>query len=155
VVISLAPTLVYLFVALHRIGYPYELEWLEGGAVEIASRVAHGQAIYVAPSIHYVPYPYTPLYFWVTGTVARFTGVGFLPLRLVSLLSSLGACGLLARIVWRETGDMVAGVVAPGSTSVGWTHWRYSFFWLLCTGRVTLGASAEGSSWACWRFSHS
>lgn len=114
VVISLAPTLVYLFVALHRIGYPYELEWLEGGAVEIASRVAHGQAIYVAPSIHYVPYPYTPLYFWVTGTVARFTGVGFLPLRLVSLLSSLGACGLLARIVWRETGDMVAGVVASG-----------------------------------------
>jgi hypothetical protein len=114
VVISLAPTFVYLFVALHRIGYPYELEWLEGGAVEIASRVAHGQAIYVAPSIHYVPYPYTPLYFWVTGTFARVTGLGFLPLRLVSLISSLGACALLARIVWRETGDMVAGVVASG-----------------------------------------
>ena len=114
VVISLAPTLVYLFVALHRIGYPYELEWLEGGAVEIAGRVAHGQAIYVAPSIHYVPYPYTPLYFWITGTLARVTGVGFLPLRLVSLLSSLGACALLVRIVWRETGDVVAGVVASG-----------------------------------------
>jgi hypothetical protein len=114
VVISLAPTLVYLFVALHRIGYPYELEWLEGGAVEIAGRVAHGQAIYVAPSIHYVPYPYTPLYFWVTGTLARLTGVGFLPLRLVSLLSSLGVCALLVRIVWRETGDLVAGVVASG-----------------------------------------
>ncbi len=114
VVISLVPTLVYLFVALHRIGYPYELEWLEGGAVEIAGRVAHGQAIYVAPSIHYVPYPYTPLYFWITGTLARITGVGFLPLRLVSLLSSLGACALLVRIVWRETGDVVAGVVASG-----------------------------------------
>ncbi len=112
--ISLAPTVVYLSVALHRIGYPYELEWLEGGAVEIAGRVAHGQAIYVAPSIHYVPYPYTPLYFWVTGTLARVTGVGFFPLRLVSLLSSLGACALLARIVWRETGDVVAGVVASG-----------------------------------------
>jgi dolichyl-phosphate-mannose-protein mannosyltransferase len=114
VVISLAPTLVYLFVALHRIGYPYELEWLEGGAVEIAGRVAHGQAIYVAPSLHYVPYPYTPLYFWVTGTLARVIGVGFLPLRLVSLVSSLGACALLVRIVWRETGDVVAGVVASG-----------------------------------------
>jgi dolichyl-phosphate-mannose-protein mannosyltransferase len=114
VVISLAPTLVYLFVALRRIGYPYELEWLEGGAVEIAGRVAHGQAIYVAPSIHYVPYPYTPLYFWITGTLARFIGVGFLPLRLVSLLSSLGACAMLVRIVWRETGDVVAGVLASG-----------------------------------------
>jgi dolichyl-phosphate-mannose-protein mannosyltransferase len=114
VVIALVPTAVYLFVALHRIGYPYELEWLEGGAVEIAGRVAHGQAIYVAPSIHYVPYPYTPLYFWVTGTLARVLGVGFLPLRLVSLLSSLGVCALLVRIVWRETGDVVAGVVASG-----------------------------------------
>jgi hypothetical protein len=114
VVISLAPTLVYLVVALRRIGYPYELEWLEGGAAEIAGRVAHGQAIYVAPSIHYVPYPYTPLYFWVTGTLARFIGVGFLPLRLVSLLSSLGSCAMLVRIVWRETSDVVAGVVASG-----------------------------------------
>ena len=114
VVISLVPTLVYTVVALRRIGYPYELEWLEGGAVEIAGRVAHGQAIYVAPTLHYVPYPYTPLYFWVTGTLARLIGVGFLPLRLVSLVSSFGACALLVRIVWRETGDVVAGVVASG-----------------------------------------
>ena len=114
VLIALVPTLIFVFVALRRIGYPYELEWLEGGAVEIAGRVAHGQAIYVAPSIHYVPYAYTPLYFWVTGTLARVTGLGFFPLRLVSLLSSLGACALLVRIVWRETGDVVAGVVASG-----------------------------------------
>ncbi|HEY3841814.1 MAG TPA: glycosyltransferase family 39 protein [Acidimicrobiales bacterium] len=114
VVFSLVPTLVYLFVALRRIGYPYELEWLEGGAVEIAGRVAHGQSIYLAPSLHYVPYPYTPLYFWVSGGLARIMGVGFLPLRLVSLASSLGSCILLTRIVWRETGDVVAGIVASG-----------------------------------------
>ena len=80
------PTAVYLYVALRRIGYPYELEWLEGGAVEIVRRVAEGQSIYVQPSLHYVPYPYTPLYFWVSGALAHVTGVGFLPLRLVSLL---------------------------------------------------------------------
>ena len=114
VLIALVPTLIFVFVAVRRIGYPYELEWLEGGAVEIAGRVAHGQGIYVAPSIHYVPYPYTPLYFWVTGSLAHFMGVGFLPLRLVSFISSLGACALLVRIVWRETGDVVAGVVASG-----------------------------------------
>jgi 4-amino-4-deoxy-L-arabinose transferase-like glycosyltransferase len=114
VVISLAPTLVYLFVALRRIGYPFELEWLEGGAVEIARRVADGQSIYVAPSLHFVPYPYSPLYFWISGGLSRLIGVGFLPLRLVSLVSSLGACAMLVRIVWRETGDAVAGVVASG-----------------------------------------
>ena len=114
VVASLVPTAVYLYVALHRIGYPYELEWLEGGAVEIVRRVAEGQAIYVRPSVHYVPYPYTPLYFWVSGALAHVTGVGFLPLRLVSLLSSLGCCVVLIRIVWSETGDPVAGILASG-----------------------------------------
>ena len=114
VVASLAPTAVYLYVALHRIGYPYELEWLEGGAVEIVRRVADGEGIYVQPSVHYVPYPYTPLYFWVSGALAHVTGVGFLPLRLVSLLSSLGCCAVLIRIVWSETGDLVAGILASG-----------------------------------------
>jgi hypothetical protein len=114
VVASIVPTAVYLYVALHRIGYPYELEWLEGGAVEIVRRVAEGQAMYVQPSLHYVPYPYTPLYFWVSGALAHVTGVGFLPLRLVSLLSSLGCCVVLVRIVWKETGDPVAGILASG-----------------------------------------
>ena len=67
-----------------------------------------------SPRLHYVPYPYSPLYFWVSGALARVTGVGFLPLRLVSLVSSLGLCAVLVRIVWRETGDVVAGVVASG-----------------------------------------
>jgi hypothetical protein len=154
VVISLAPTVVYLFVALHRIGYPYELEWLEGGAVEIAGRVAHGQSIYIAPSIHYVPYPYTPLYFWVTGALARVTGVGFLPLRLVSLLSSLGASALLVRIVWRETGDVVAGVVASGlftatfAVSGAWLDIGRvdSMALLLLLAAVYLGRHAQGVS---------
>jgi hypothetical protein len=113
-VIALVPTAIYLSVALRRVAYPYELEWLEGGAVEIVRRVAHGQSIYPSPSLHFVPYPYTPLYFWVSGGLAKLTGVSFFTLRLVSLLSSLGACVMLLRIVWRETGDVVAGVVSTG-----------------------------------------
>jgi hypothetical protein len=112
--ISLVPTAVFLSIALRRVGYPYELEWLEGGAVEIVRRVTDGRSIYVQPSLHYVPYPYTPLYFWVSGALAHVTGVSFLPLRLVSLASSLGSCALLIVIVRRETGDLVAGVVASG-----------------------------------------
>ena len=114
VAVSVLPTLVYLSVAVRRIGYPFELEWLEGGAVEIVRRVADGRSMYVAPSIHYVPYPYTPLYFWISAALAHITGVSFLPLRLVSLISSLGSAGMIARIIWRETGDAVAGIVASG-----------------------------------------
>ena len=108
------PLAVYLWVALRQLGYPYELEWMEGGSVEVAARVFHGQSIYVAPSLHYVPYAYTPLYYWVSGTLAHVTGIGFLPLRLVSLAASLGCFALLFVMVRRETGDAVAGMLAAG-----------------------------------------
>ncbi|MGO9457323.1 MAG: ArnT family glycosyltransferase [Acidimicrobiales bacterium] len=108
------PLVVYLWVALRQLGYPYELEWMEGGSVEVAARVFHGQSIYVAPSLHYVPYAYTPLYYWVSGTLAHVTGIGFLPLRLVSLAASLGCFALLFVMVRRETGDAVAGMLAAG-----------------------------------------
>ncbi len=111
---ALVPIVTYLYVALHQLGYPYELEWMEGGAAQIVARVAHGQAVYVAPSLHYVPYTYTPLYFYVAGALAKVTGLSFLPLRLVSLIASLGCLGVLFRLAWRETGDPVAGVVAAG-----------------------------------------
>ena len=111
---AIVPIGLYLFVALRRIGYPFELEWLEGGAVEIVQRVVHGQGIYVRPSLHFVSYPYPPLYFWVSAAVAKVIGVGFLPLRLVSLLSSVGCFAVLFHVVRRETGDPVAGIVSAG-----------------------------------------
>ncbi len=45
---------------------------------------------------------------------ARVLGVSYLPLRLVSLLSSLSCLALLARLVQRETGSTAAGVAAAG-----------------------------------------
>jgi Dolichyl-phosphate-mannose-protein mannosyltransferase len=112
--VAVAPIAVYLYVALHRIGYPYELEWLEGGAVEIVNRVAHGHGIYVAPSLHYVAYPYPPLYFWVSALLAKGIGVGFVAPRLVSFVASLGSLVVLWDVVRRDTGDALAGLVAAG-----------------------------------------
>lgn len=103
----------YLYVAVRRVGYPYAVEWLEGGSVEAVRRVVHGQALYPAPSVGYVPYPYTPLYYWVSAAVARLTGVGYLPLRLVSFGASLASLGLLYRLAADEAGA-AAGVVAAG-----------------------------------------
>ena len=102
-VTALVPIVIYLHVALCQLGYPFELEWMEGGAVEMVGRVLHGQALYVAPSLHYVPYTYPPLYFWMSALVAKMTGLSFLPLRLVSLVSSVGCFGLLFWMVKRET----------------------------------------------------
>ena len=114
VVLSLVPVARYLFVVAHRLGYPYELEWTEGGAVEVVHRVVLGQGIYGPPSMHFTPWPYTPLYFWVSAAVAEVTGIGFTPLRLVSFTASLAVLWLLYRMVVDETSDRVAGIVAGG-----------------------------------------
>jgi len=105
---------VYLWVALHRIGYHFELDWMEGGSVELAARVADGHSLYATPSLAFVGWAYTPLYYWVAAAVAKLTGLGFLPLRLVSITASLASMATLAWIVTRETGDRVAGLVAAG-----------------------------------------
>ena len=106
--------LVFLVVALARLTYPFELEWIEGVVLEHVHRVLSGQRVYVAPSMDFVPLNYTPLYYYVAAGAAAVLGPGFVPLRLVSLL---GACGLLALIAWmvrRETGRWSAGVLAAG-----------------------------------------
>ncbi len=127
-----APLLVYLWVAAHRIGYPYELDWMEGGSVGLAARAAGGHSLYAAPSLAYVGWTYTPLYYWVSAAVGQLIGVGFLTLRLVSLVASLGAMATLAWIVRRDTGVRVAGLLAAGLFAA---TFRISGAWL-DTGRV-------------------
>jgi hypothetical protein len=45
-----------------RYGYPYDLEWMEGGMLHHAQRIRDGTGIYVPPSVDFIPYLYTPLY---------------------------------------------------------------------------------------------
>ncbi len=114
VVLSLVPVARYLFVVAHRIAYPYELEWMEGGSVEVVHRVVSGHGIYGPPSMHFTPWHYTPLYFWVSAAVAEVTGIGFTPLRLVSFTASLAVLWLALPHGGRRDSDRVAAVVAAG-----------------------------------------
>ena len=104
----------YLFVALSRLGYPFAVESLEGNSLVEVHRILAGQPLYPAPSAGYVPDGYPPLYFYVSAAAARVLGVSYLPLRLVSLVSSLACFALLARLVQRETGSIAAGTGAAG-----------------------------------------
>lgn len=152
VLAALAPVAVYIWVAAHRLGYPYELDWLEGGAVELVGRVLHGQSLYTAPTLAYVSYTYPPLYTWVSAAVAEVAGLGFLPLRLVSFGSSLVAFAALWRWTVAATGDRAAGVVAAGlfAGSYGLTGWWFdvgrldSLFVALTLVALWLGRRACG-----------
>jgi len=104
----------YLFVAWKRIDYPFEIEWMEGGSAGHVARVLAGEDLYVPPTLGFTPFIYTPLYFHASAWLARLLGQGFLPLRLVSSLSSLVCFALLGCFVARECGDRRAGLLAAG-----------------------------------------
>ncbi len=106
--------LLYLFLVFSRIHYPFALEWQEGLSLEQVRRILSGQKLYVNPSLKFVPYNYTPLYFYVSAFVAKIIGQGFVPLRLVSFISSLGCFLLIFLFVIRETQSCYAGVLAIG-----------------------------------------
>jgi 4-amino-4-deoxy-L-arabinose transferase-like glycosyltransferase len=103
---------VYLILAFLRMGYPFELEWIEGGSVDHVIRILSGQKLYVPPSLEFVPFIYTPLYFYLSAVLSKIVGIGFLPLRLLSFISSLGCFFIIFLMVKKETGSNFSGILA-------------------------------------------
>jgi 4-amino-4-deoxy-L-arabinose transferase-like glycosyltransferase len=106
--------LAYLWIAVSRMGYPFALEWMEGGALVQVNRILAGAPLYVRPSFGFVPMIYPPLYFYVSAAASLVTGGGFLPLRLVSIAASLGSMLLIYRLVREESQGRWAGFIAAG-----------------------------------------
>jgi hypothetical protein len=111
---SVAYVLLYLGVAFARMRYPYELEWMEGGMVAHVGRVLEGRPLYAPPSLDFVSFLYPPGYYLASAAVAKLTGLGFFPLRLLSLISSLGVFALIAGLARKETGSWTPAIVAAG-----------------------------------------
>ncbi|MBK9102861.1 MAG: glycosyltransferase family 39 protein [Austwickia sp.] len=112
--IAAVPVLVYLVVAAARVGYPYELEWMEGGSVELARRVAAGQPLYGPPTLEFTPWPYPPGYAALAALAAELVGPGFAALRWVSIVASLVVLAALVLILRQVSGRWLPGVVAAG-----------------------------------------
>jgi len=104
----------YLVVALARIAYPYDLEWMEGGMLEHVARVLRGQSLYVPPSIEFTPYIYSPLYYYVAAPFAKLLGLRLLALRMVSLIASIGVLGLIAALAHVGSSSRLGALVAAG-----------------------------------------
>lgn len=104
----------FLVTACSRMGYPYELEWMEGGMLTQVQRFVAGLPLYTAPSLDYTAFIYPPGYFALGSLFYRVFGGGFFSLRLLSFLSTLGSMACIARLVWREHHDRWATCVAVG-----------------------------------------
>jgi len=100
----------FLYAVFGRLAYPYPLEWLEPDTPAIVARILAGLPVYCEPSYAYVPSMKTPLYYYVVAAFSPFLGTGLLAGRAVSLLSSLGTCGLIWVFVRRESGSALWAV---------------------------------------------
>jgi hypothetical protein len=97
-----------------RANFPMQLEWLEGGVLDTVGRVLAHQPIYVAPTHLFVPYIYTPFYYYAGALLCHFTGLGFAPLRWLSTASTAGCFALIFQQTREFTGSWRAGLIAVG-----------------------------------------
>lgn len=111
-IISFLFLLVYIIIALKRMQYPYELEWMEGGSVDHVLRVLSHKELYIEPSLEFTPYTYTPLYYYISAVLSSIIGIGFYPLRLVSFISSIICLYLIFLFVKSETGNSYSGYLS-------------------------------------------
>jgi len=111
-----AACFVFLYVALAvmRFGYPFELEWMEGGSLGQVSWILSGHKLYGPPSLEFTPWVYPPLYFYLSAAVSSVLNGGFFPLRLLSFMCALGSIALIFVMVRRETRNARAAALAAG-----------------------------------------
>jgi 4-amino-4-deoxy-L-arabinose transferase-like glycosyltransferase len=103
---------VYLCVAILRLTYPFELEWLEGATLGHVRRVLTGARLYARPSLEFIPFSYPPLYYYLAALGVSSGIGGFVAMRVVSIAASVGSFLLIYVLVRPESGPRVAFVSA-------------------------------------------
>lgn len=106
--------LVFLYTAMRRLHYPFEIDRVESGMITSVWRLRHGYPLYAAPSMEWASFLYAPLFFYLAAGFSKVMGLSYAPLRLVSVLSTLGSFGVIYAMVWKETRRWTAALVAVG-----------------------------------------
>ena len=107
-------TVTFVVIALLRLRYPYELEWLESGMLEHVRRVHDGLPLYTPPSSNFVEFGYSPLYMLVGGVLSFPFGIHLSTLRAISLVSTLATFWLLFRLLRAEGASRAVGILGVG-----------------------------------------
>lgn len=103
-----------------RIGFPLELEWMEGGSLHAALRLQEGRAIYGPPSADFVPFLYTPLYPALLALLGWALPLGYALGRAVSVLAVAATAAGLWRLVGAEGKPRAHQAAAVGMYLAGY-----------------------------------
>jgi hypothetical protein len=143
-----------------RATFPLDLEWMEGGVLVHAQRIAQGKGIYVEPSLDFIPFLYTPLYPALLALLSFFLPLGYLLGRLVSIAAFTGALALIVVTSLGETRDrgrrilaVLAGLGGAGAIASSFVFTGYFYdlvradSLLLVLEALALWLALRGQSW--------
>jgi hypothetical protein len=109
--------LVFVITAVRRLHYAYAYDWIEEGMLASVQHIRSGLGLYRAPSVSFTPYLYTPIYLYAAAAVSgllKGAGTGYVPLRLLSIVATLGCFAALYALVYGEVRRTVAALAAIG-----------------------------------------
>jgi hypothetical protein len=143
-----------------RASFPLDLEWMEGGVLLHAQRIAQGKGIYVEPSLDFIPFLYTPLYPALLALLSFVLPLGYLLGRLVSIAAFTGALALVVvasqgetQDRWRRVLTVLAGIAGAGAiaASFAFTGFFYDLVradsLLLVLEALALLLAVRGHGW--------
>jgi len=155
VVVLLAawPIVAFVGIAASRIGYPFDLEWMESGVIDHVRVVLSGEPLYREPSLEFTPYIYTPGYYYASALVSSVAGVGYLSLRALSVVSILACFACIGAWVYLETRAVLAGLLAAGLFAATYGQSGY-WFDLARVDSFCLALALGGTVLARWGRGH-
>lgn len=151
--LSWAVIALVLLVMVLRVGFPLELEWMEGGVMHQAHRFANGQPLYPEPGRDFVPFLYTPLFAIVMGSLGKVFGISYALGRILSIVSCIAIGWAIWTAVAQEGKPPAHRLAAVGLFAAGYV---FTFRWLdlarpdtmamaLCLWALVLLRGAKGS----------
>ena len=105
---------------------PYPLSPWESLIVVDATRTVRGEGVYAMPDAGPATHMYGPLVIWADAAVFRLAGPNLQTPRLLSAFAAVGTAGLLALVVLRRSGPLLAAVTF-GLTAVNFARAREVF----------------------------
>jgi hypothetical protein len=113
-VVAAAHILFIMFLWFNHIGFPLNLDLMEGTVLQHFRRSVEFKPIYPEPTPDYVPLAYNPLYYVLAIPFGWVFGISLPTLRLVSVLAMLGSGLILYRVVSQKTASVWWGLMAVG-----------------------------------------